>query len=248
MNKLKTFVIEDEPMVRKEVIWHVTNHPLLEYVGSSATVKDAIQELPRLKIDLALLDIQLSDGTSFDILNHFPQVDFKFIFITAFEEHTIKAIRYGAFDYLLKPINDEEFAKAIERLEQKILPTPSEQLAITNTAYERKKLTLEDMISISSVDFIQMVSLKDIVYCESDSSYTKFFLQNNQSIVASKTLKFYEEILPKEFFLRCHQSFLVNKFYIDKYLKTGYILLKNGKHISVSVRRKEYILNHLNGL
>ncbi len=248
MDKLRTFVIEDEPIIREEIIWHVTNHPLLEYVGSSASVKDAIRELPRLKPDLALLDIQLSDGTSFDILNHFPHIDFKFIFITAFEEHTIKAIRYGAFDYLLKPLNDDEFAKAIERLEQKVLPTANERLAVTNTTYERKKLTLEDMISISSIDFIQMISLKDIIFCESDSSYTKIYLQNNIAILASKTLKFYEEILPKEFFLRCHQSFLVNKFHIDKYLKTGYILLKNGKNISVSVRRKEYILNHLNGL
>ncbi len=247
MNKLRTFVVEDEPIIREEIIWHVTNNPSLEYVGSSGTVKDAIRELPILKPDLVLLDIQLTDGTSFDILNHFAHIDFKFIFITAFEEHTIKAIRYGAFDYLLKPINDEEFAKSIERLEQKILPI-NQQLAVMNHTYERKKLTLEDMISVSSVDFIQMVSLKDIVFCESDSSYTKIYLQNNKSIVASKTLKFYEEILPQEFFLRCHQSFLVNKFYIDKYLKTGYILLKNGKHISVSVRRKEYILNHLNGL
>ncbi|WP_338768804.1 LytTR family DNA-binding domain-containing protein [Bernardetia sp. ABR2-2B] len=248
MDKIKTFVVEDEPMVREEMIWHVTHHPLLEFLGSSGTVKEATKQIAKLQPDLVLFDIQLSDGTSFEILNQLPQLDFKFIFITAFEQHTIKAIRYGAFDYLLKPVNDEEFASAVERLKEKTLIDSNERLALTNRVYQKKKLTLEDMISISSVDFIQMVGLKDIIFCESDSSYTKIHLQNNTMIIASKTLKFYEEVLPSEYFLRCHQSFLVNKFHIDKYLKTGYILLKNGKNISVSVRRKEYVLNSLSGL
>ena len=248
MQKLKTFIVEDEPMVREEVIWHVANHSLLEFVGSSDSVKGALQKIPILKPDLLLLDIQLSDGTSFEILNQLPPLPFKFIFITAFQEHTIKAIRYGAFDYLLKPINDDEFVATIERLKEKVLTDLNERLELTHQVYQKKKLTLEDMISISSIDFIQMVRLRDIVFCESDSSYTKIYLDNGKMIVASKTLKFYEEILPSEYFLRCHQSFLVNKFHIDKYLKTGYLLLKGGKNITVSVRRREYILNNLNQL
>ena len=104
MQKLKTFIVEDEPMVREEMIWHVTNNAYLEFMGSSDSVKGALEKIPILKPDLLLLDIQLSDGTSFEILNKLPQLDFKFIFVTAFQEHTIKAIRYGAFDYLLKPL------------------------------------------------------------------------------------------------------------------------------------------------
>ncbi|WP_291727550.1 LytR/AlgR family response regulator transcription factor [Bernardetia sp.] len=245
MQKLKTFIVEDEPLVREEMIWHVTNNSSLEFMGSSDSVKGALEKIPILKPDLLLLDIQLSDGTSFEILNQLPQLEFRFIFVTAFEQHTIKAIRYGAFDYLLKPVNDDEFAMAIERLREKVVADSSERLALTNQVYSKKELTLEDMISISSIDFIQMVSLKDIIFCESDSSYTKIHLKDNKIIVASKTLKFYEEVLPSEYFLRCHQSYLVNKYHIDKYLKTGYLLLKNGKNITVSVRRKEYILNRL---
>ncbi|MGD1840995.1 MAG: LytR/AlgR family response regulator transcription factor [Thermonemataceae bacterium] len=248
MHTLKTFVVEDEPIVKEEIIWHVNNHTQLELVGNAASVKEALVAIPHVKPDLVLFDIQLLDGTSFEILNHLPTLNFKFIFITAFDQHAIKAIRYGAFDYLLKPLNEEEFYQAIERLQKtpnKILPT---QVKASSQVYEQEALGMDDIISIASVDFIQVVRLKDIMFCESDSSYTLIYLQDKRKITASKTLKFYEEVLSETHFLRCHQSFLVNKLYIDKYLKTGYLLLKNGKNIPVSVRKKDYVLNRLSSL
>lgn len=246
MQKIKTLIIEDEASIRKEIEWLVSQHHQLEICGMAGSVEGSLPLFAAIKPDLVLMDIQLTDGTAFDILSQLGEVDFHIVFMTAFNHFAVKAIKFGALDYLLKPIEEEEFALAIKRVEKennKLLY--NNQLHLAKSITKNIEINLNTQICIASSDFLQLIKLGDIVFCKSEGSYTEVYTQNQKKIVASKSLKYYEEILPSEWFVRTHQSYIINKLYVDKLHKSGVIIMQNEKEIPIATRRKEMVIEQI---
>ncbi|RZK81258.1 MAG: response regulator transcription factor [Pedobacter sp.] len=246
---MRTLIIEDEPAVLKELEWLVKQEQQFILLGTATNVKDALVLIKATKPEIILMDIQLTDGTAFDILDQLTEVSFKIIFITAYNHFAIKAIKYGAIDYLLKPLDETELRNVLYRIKQDKEAGSinlDEQLAIVKHNTGDKDANLESRIVLHTQEFMQVIQLKDIVYCQSEGGYTTFFLSEGRKLMVSKPLKFYDELLPEKWFLRPHQSYLVNILYVDKFLKVGEILMKDKTEIPVASRRRDYIVQQLN--
>jgi len=244
---MRTLIIEDEPAVRKEIEWLVSQEKEFNLLGTASSVQDALVLIKATNPELVLMDIQLTDGTAFDILNSLPEINFNIIFITAYNHFAIKAIKYGALDYLLKPLDENELRDALHRIfkEQKSSTQLNQQLEIVKSVNE-KDSGLESRLILHTQEFLQVLQLKDIMYCQSDGGYTNFFLSEGRKLIISKPLKYYDELLPEKWFLRPHQSYLVNVLYVDKFLKIGTIVMKDKTEIPVASRRKDYIVQQIN--
>ncbi|WP_298755673.1 LytTR family DNA-binding domain-containing protein [uncultured Psychroserpens sp.] len=222
-----------------------SQHPDIKIIDTAQSVVEAAKVLRKAQPDILFLDIMLGDGTGFDVLEIFPELKSKIIFVTASDEFAIKAFKFAAIDYVLKPYAHEELAQAIERAKQQIQPS-KERLNIlkeTLSAPEKKP----DKISLHTLDKIIIVNLDDIVRCESDSNNTMFYLQDDRKIFVTKTLKYFADMLKPYGFLRIHQSHLVNLQCISAFIKTdgGYLMLKNGENVPVSVRKKAEVIEIL---
>lgn len=241
-------IIEDEVAIRKEIIWLLKKETDVKIVGHSDKVKDAVKLIEEHKPDVILLDIQLIDGTAFDIINGLKQIPENIIFITAYNQFAIKAIKFGALDYLLKPIAEDELSQALQRYRNKRDKEThwSERLSIAQQSLNEENLP--QSIVLHTINQTHIVMVQDIVYCKGDGPYTFFHLDNGKNLLVSKPLKHYEEILSAPWFLRSHQSYLVNKNFVDAISKSEYLVLKNKEEIPVSSRRKNYILNALSSL
>jgi two-component system LytT family response regulator len=248
MSKIRTLIIEDEPAIRKELEWLVLQEESLKLEAMTGSVKESLQIIKNIKPDLILMDIQLADGNAFDILNEIEEPAFHVIFITAYNHFAIKAIKYGALDYLLKPIDNNEFSNAIQKVKKIKQIDYLNQINILKAYSSLKSVEMNSSICISSLDCMQIIRLNEIVYLSGDGSYTQIYLENKKIVTASKPLKYYEDILPGDSFIKTHQSYIVNKNFIDKYIKTGVIIMKNLAEIPVATRRKEFIMDHLNPL
>ena len=241
-------IIEDEVAIRKEIAWLLKKENDVKIVGHSDKVKDAIKLIELHKPDVILMDIQLIDGTAFDIINGLKQIPENIIFITAYNQFAIKAIKFGALDYLLKPIAEDELKDALQRYRSKRDKEMqwSERLSIAQQSLTEEYLP--QSIVLHTINQMHIVIVKDIVYCKGDGPYTFFNLVNGKNLLVSKPLKHFEDILLAPWFLRTHQSYLVNKDFVDAISKSEYLVLKNKEEIPVSSRRKNYILNALASL
>lgn len=244
-SKIKAVVIDDESYIRddirKRIISKFANKiDIVEEASSVATGKKTMQ---KAKPQLVFLDIDLGDGTAFDILNQLNEKDFQLIFITGFDTHAIKAIKLGALDYILKPVDDQEFNEAVEKAIMAIEEGKDMDKAIniSNHFYSEGK---HDKIVLRTLEAIHIVNFEDIVYCHSEGNYTTFHLLN-EKIMISKPMKKVEELLNKDLFLKCHQSYLVNTSYVSKYTSEGYLVMKNKAEVPVATRRKETVLREL---
>ncbi|EZH73633.1 LytR family transcriptional regulator [Aquimarina atlantica] len=246
---LTAIIVEDMPdalqLLKSDL---KANHPEIKVVDTAQSVVEAAKSLRNTQPDILFLDIMLGDGTGFDILEIFPDLKSKIIFVTASDEFAIRAFKFAAIDYVLKPYSNEELAQAIARAKEQIQPN-KERLNIlkdTLSAPEQKP----DKISLHTLDKIIIVNLDDIIRCESDSNNTIFYLQDGQKIFVTKTLKYFSDMLKNYQFLRVHQSHLVNLQCISAFIKTdgGYLMLKNGENIPVSVRKKIEVMEILDRL
>lgn len=238
-NPVRVVIVEDQPAIRKDVRVLMQRPPFI-VVGECGSVHDALVLIPGTHPDLLLLDITLSDGTAFDILQRLSSTNFKVIFLTAHQEHAIKAIKYSALDYLLKPLDENELSSALE----KVLishPVATEQIAIAQSQYN--KTGPRNRLVLHALHYLQIVELDEIVYAKSDTGYTTFYLTDGKKIITSKYLKEYEDLLPPTLFLKTHQSYIVNINFLDRYHKgkEGQLFLKNGIEIPVSARRREAV-------
>ncbi|TPN86775.1 LytR/AlgR family response regulator transcription factor [Aquimarina algicola] len=246
---LTAIIVEDMPdalqLLKSDL---KANHPEIKVVDTAQSVVEAAKSLRNTQPDILFLDIMLGDGTGFDILEIFPDLKSKIIFVTASDEFAIRAFKFAAIDYVLKPYSNEELAQAIARAKEQIQPNKERLSILKNTlsAPEQKP----DKISLHTLDKIIIVSLDDIIRCESDSNNTIFYLQDGQKIFVTKTLKYFADMLKNYHFLRVHQSHLVNLQCISAFIKTdgGYLMLKNGENIPVSVRKKIEVMEILDHL
>ncbi|UNY98609.1 LytTR family DNA-binding domain-containing protein [Zhouia spongiae] len=237
---MKTLIIEDKEYIRKGL------RNLLQLVDTEVTVlgecesvKDAVVVANACNPELVFLDINLTDGTGFDFLEQTENLHFKVIFITAYEEHALRALKIGAIDYLLKPVDMDELQIALQKVTQLSLMQQREQVQITRQVWNNE----DSKLILSLHDSFQVIDLNELLFCESDKGYTTFYCNGNKKYVVSKTLKEFEERLSKASFIRPHQSYMVNLKFIDKYDKAGVIHLKNGKKVPVSSRKKELFLS-----
>ena len=241
---MRAIIIDDEPSGRKAVRSFITKYtPHIEIIEEADNVKNGLFSILTHNPDVVFLDIRMPDGTGFDLLEKLPKIEFNLIFVTAYEQHAIKAFKYSAVDYLLKPLNPDDFIAAVSRLETNNKLDEIEQkveLLIKNN-------DKVETIALPTTTGLKMIALSDIVRCESDNNYTYFHLVGAKKVLVSKTLKEYDAILSEEGFYRTHKTHLVNLKYIKDYVKGegGYVVLSNGDHVDVSRRKKEGLIELL---
>jgi two-component system LytT family response regulator len=222
--------------------------PQIQLIGEAESVETGLNEIINKKPEVVFLDIQLGDGTGFDILEKFGKFEFQVIFTTAMDSYGIKAIKFSALDYLLKPIDPDELIAAVNKLEaqpQKNALNDSLNLLLENI----KEIQPESKrIALSSADKVIMVYVKDIVRCESQGSYTIFYLHDKEEIVTTKNLKEYEQLLVDFSFVRVHHSHLINFNYLKEYIKKdgGYAVMQDGSNVPVSFRKRNNLLDMIN--
>jgi two-component system, LytTR family, response regulator len=221
----------------------------VEVIGEADSVKSGIETITKLQPDLVLLDVDLGDGTGFDLLKKMEPANFKVVFITAYQEHATKAFKFSAIDYILKPVNSGELTEAISRAKVVQKENLEDKLKafmdnIGSIAHEAKKIVLK------TTESIHIVNVQDIVRCESDRNYTYFYFRDAKKLLVSRTLGDYEEMLGAYKFYRPHQSHLVNLNFIEKFEKAdgGFLILKDKTKVPVSTRKREHLMNLLEQL
>lgn len=246
MKKLSAILVDDMPTALEMLQNDLTQfHPEIEIIGTAKSVVEASKSLRKQQPDILFLDIMLGDGTGFDVLEIHPNLSSKIIFVTASDEYAIKAFKFAAIDYVLKPYSNEDLANAINKAKDQIKPDKEQltvlQQSITKPNQRPKK------ISLNTSDKIMVVNLDDIVRCQSDNNYTEFFMNDGQKILVGKTLKHFADMLKEYDFLRVHQSHLVNIQFIKEFIKSdgGYLVLKNRTTVPVSVRKKNEVISVL---
>ena len=236
---MKALIVEDKESIRKGLLQILDSIEFeINVIGECESVKDAVVVANACKPELVFLDINLKDSTGFDFLDQTENLDFKVIFITAYEEFALKALKIGAVDYLLKPIDKEELITALDKLKNLTFAEQKRRIKKVKKVLKEES----DTLILSFQDSYQVIELKELLFCESDKGYTTFHLNNGKKYLSSKSLKEFENQLLKHSFSRPHQSFIVNLSFIDKYDKSGTIHLKNGIKIPVSIRKKENFL------
>lgn len=230
MNPLRILIIEDHALIREHTIEMVVLNGD-QVVGQAGSIRQALNVIPMVKFDLILSDIHLPDGTVFDILNAVSIHKVPVIFITAYKEFAIEAIKAEAIDYILKPIAQEELYYGLDRARNRI---QNVGLIIST-----------EVIAINHYNSIQLISFTDIIYCRGEGGYTTFYLSDGRKVIASKYMKIFAEMLPEDLFIRTHQSFLINRNYIMEYKREGKVVLRNGSEIPVSTRSRIKVIEQL---
>jgi two-component system LytT family response regulator len=245
---IRTVLVDDETdSIRVLQILLDKYCPQVGVVGTAEGVETALAVIQATRPDLLFLDIEMTQGNAFDLLNQLRPLTFQVIFVTAFDNYAIRAFKYSAVDYLLKPVDIDELVGAVERVVQR-----SQQKNIIN----QMQVFLDNMgtfsltqqkMAVPTVDGLIFINLKEVVRLEAKSSYTQIILENGNVVTATRTIKDYEDILPEALFCRIHNSHIINLFKIEKYNKGrgGYVTLEDGSTIEVASRRRQEFLRRL---
>lgn len=241
---MKAVIVDDEVSVRNTLKSIISDRfPDIKILASAGTIEEGYSTITSHNPDLVFLDIELPDGTAFDLLNRFNRVNFRIIFVTGHNEYAISAIKVSALDYILKPVDADELIKAVEKA-SRLISQEEHQMrirALNENTSCRKALK---KIILHTADHLQLVSIYDILFAEADSNYTVFKLADGKKIMVSRTLKEFENLLSASGLIRVHQSYLVNLDHIDKFVKKdgGFLVLKEGSKIPVSPNMKKQVL------
>ncbi len=243
---IKALIIDDEFYVRKEVEDHILSHfkNVISIVGEAGSVKEALLLIETTKPDLVFLDIQLTDGTGFDLISKTIFDGFRVIFITAYNEYAIQAIKVGASDYILKPIDKTEFVGAVNKAVAEVgKPHETKKFVeVVNDHYTGKE---KSRLVLRTSKTLYIVYHDDIVYCKSDGNYTIFYIVGGKKIVVTQPLARMQELLPEEKFIRCHHSFVVNRYHVKEYDKKGLLKTTGDKSVPVSGRKLKDVMQRI---
>ncbi|MBS1688060.1 MAG: response regulator transcription factor [Bacteroidetes bacterium] len=243
----KVIIVDDEKRgitaLQKLLEKYCTNISVAATADNIDNAEIAIRKFPP---DLVFLDIEMPDGSGFNLLERFDSIDFHVIFVTAFQEYAIKAIKFSAFDYLLKPVKISELQETVRRAQTNINKKQSNALqSVITTANPFNKLMLATM------EGYYLVKPEEVLYCKADDSYTHFYLQNGKHYIVSKPLKEFEQVLIPYNFFRIHKSFLVNMNHIElvNKLDGGITVVMNSKdQLPVSFRKKDEFIEKLRAI
>lgn len=240
MKQITAIIVDDELHNRQNLSALLSKHcPEIVVLGEAASVPEAFQLIKTASPEVVFLDIEMPNANGFTLLEMYEDLPFKVVFVTAYDEYALKAIKFSASDYLLKPIDTDELKGAVK------------ELLIGQDDQEKTKESLnsylndqEKKMALSLADEIRLVSLKDIVRVEADNNYAAFCLQSKERILVSKNLGYYYDLIKDHGFIRVHQSHLINQRYIDRYVKTdgGYLQMENGDQVPVSRTQKENLI------
>lgn len=248
---LKAVVIDDIETIRRDYLTLIKAHcPNVQIIGEADSVESGAKLIRQVQPDLVFLDVEMGDGTGFDLLQKLKPINFKVIFVTGHEDFAIRAFRVSAIDYLLKPLDANDLVEAVKKAEE-ALGNDALETKLNNlfSNLERPK-NLQKLI-LKTADRIYSVDIQDIVNCESDKNYTTFYLINAPKLVVSNNLKEYETMLAPHNFFRTHKSHLINMAYFDHFIKSdggNTIVMKNKQAIPLSVRKKDDFLSLLETL
>jgi two-component system LytT family response regulator len=237
-------IIDDETRGRNSLKTLIQNYVEdLQIVSEAAAVKSGIIEINKHKPSIVFLDIEMPEQNGFALYDTFPEPDFHVIFVTAYDQYMVKALRHAALDYLLKPIDVDELIAAVNRARKKNTRIFKKQLEILDNVLSKndfKKITLP------TKDGLLFVETSEIIRCEADGSYTNFYLKNKKKIMVSSLLGTYEKILSEDF-MRVHASHIVNLNHITNYIKGrgGTIILSDNSKVALSSRKKEAFLKRV---
>lgn len=243
---MRILIIDNEPELRSGLRELIQLKPS-DQVEEAEGVKSGLEMITSFDPDLIFLDIEMEDGTGFDLLRQLDQPGFQLIFTTAHNQYAIQAFKFSAMDYLLKPIDPTELTNSLDKARAAFRKADlNNQLAVLMQQLNTKPVT-DRKIVLKDIESTYFVKIADILFCEAGGTYTKFYLDGADPILVSKNLKEYEAILEPHGFLRSHHSYLVNPDKIKMYDKTdgGALVLVSGHSIPVSQRKKEMILQIL---
>jgi len=248
---LSAVIVEDEIRSRESL-----NGLLKLYCKNVSVVAEAdgvqtgIKAIKEHNPDIVFLDIQMPDGSGFKLLESIDKINFSIIFTTAYDQFAIKAIKFSAIDYLLKPIFPDDLMEAVKKAEKSVVTKKTQQNVEVLLENFKRPETEPPKIVLSTAEKINVVKVKDIIRCESDNYYTNYFFIDGKQLLISKTLKENEELLSDYNFIRPHKSHLINVIYIKSYNKHdgGSIVMTDGSVVPVSRRKREKILEIISNL
>lgn len=241
---LRSIIVDDEPDA-VNFIQSLTDTycPEIEVVGKAYSAMEGTRLIRDLNPDLVFLDVEMPHGSGFDLLANFRQKSFDVIFITAFNHYAIKAIKFSAVDYILKPININEFLEAV----RKVIESRSEKATMHGnfeTLFENLRSSLPHKLAIPTSDGMEYLNTNEIIRIEADRSYSMFYMTNGRRFLVSKNLKEYQEMLSDLHFFRVHNSHLINLDYVKKYYRHdgGYVEMTDGSTVAISRNKKDLFL------
>jgi two-component system LytT family response regulator len=248
---IKAIIVDDELGARESLSKMLEkNCKQIEVLAKVDSMLTAYEAITSLKPDLVFLDIEMPKGNAFDLLEKFKEISFNIIFTTAYDHYAIKAIKFSAVDYILKPIDPEELVQAVKRFEERAGEKTSLdkqfKTLLSNVRTENKL----KKVGIPDGDGLIFINLSDIIRCDSDGNYTFFILTNGKKIIASRTLGEYEQMFSDDNFFRVHRSHLINLEHVKKYIKGegGYVVMTDNSQVEVSRRNKTDFLEKLSHL
>ena len=247
MNRIKALIIDDEPAAVKTLSLMIQHYlPQITELKSTNDPHEGLFLLKSFQPQLLFIDIQMPVMNGFDLLKQVPQINFNIIFTTAHDEYAIEAIRFSALDYLLKPIDADELQNSFSRFMQKQAGSVSNLPLYNNFMYNLNVKDKKDFkLALSTTQGTFFYKPEEIIRLEGESNYTKFFFVNKTTLLTSRTMKEYEEILENRGFIRTHKSHIVNKFYVTNYSADGILTMSDGSRVEISRRRKEEVITLL---
>lgn len=243
---LKAIIVDDEPYCSEALSTLLEDCPDVEVINVCHNAEDALSTIRKYSPDLVFLDVEMPKMNAFEMLEQLPSVNFEIIFTTSYDQYALKAIRFSAIDYLLKPVDQEELLNAVQKVIRRNQKPIAQQLEILMQKIHQPSTPI-NKIAMPTMEGLQMIPVDSIISCESDSNYTILLLKNNKKIVVSRTLKEMEELLEEHSFARVHRCYLANLNEVEKYVKGegGYLVMSDGTTIDVARNKKEVLLKKL---
>lgn len=241
---IKAILIDDEEHCRESLSIQLARYcPEVSLLATCGSAAEGLKAIEQFQPDVLFLDVEMPYINGFELLQQFTRIPFGVIFTTGYDAYAIKAIRFSALDYLLKPIDKDELIKAVAKVHAKPAPTINQQFDILLEKLGDKPVKLQK-IALPSLEGFELVQLEAILRCESDSNYTYVFLKNGRKILVARTLKEIEELLDGHSFLRVHHSHVVNLNEIERYVRGegGYLIMSDNSSVTVSRSRKDALL------
>ena len=245
---LRTIIIDDEQDGRDVLQLLITDFcPELEIIDICSNGTEGVRSILKHKPDLVFMDIDMPDMTGFDVLDCVKNLKLKIIFVTAHNEHAIRAFKYSAIDYILKPPSPLTLRDAVEKAQQIEFRQESSQYDLLLNQLKSED-HLPDVLALPMADGLQVVKIQDILYCKADRNYTHIHFIDTRKVLVSKQLKEFEALLTPHAFFRVHHSSLINLKYISKYVKGegGYIIMQDNSTIELSRQKKDEFLKLIN--
>lgn len=246
-DKLRTVIVDDEHdavnFIESIVNEYCEN---IEIAGKAHSAIQGIEVISKEKPDLVFLDVEMPHGSGFDLLAAFPDKDFDVIFITAFNHYAIKAIKFSAVDYILKPININEFLEAVKKVEEAREGKISSNVNF-HTLFENLKTGIPSKLAIPTSSGMEYLNTRQIIRIEADRSYSWFYMDGGEKYLVSRNLKEYQELLSDRNFFRTHNSHLINLEHVKKYIRHegGYIEMTDGSNVPISRGKKDVFLEQM---